>query len=194
MGADGATAWALSEGRLGDGCAGALCAANSGAVFSWGRSCRREHRASLEELCGRGFVLESLDASDAAYLPDLNRARAEASERSGLNASAPITVRAFASTPAFREATLAPGWVAAFTEGDWIGTQPLRTLATRHFWPERCAMSFCTRWWSNRPALTRHCGCVKGWWKRGASRSAQRNTPPALKYRRGRCRAGACVH
>ena len=27
--------------------------------------------------------------------------------------------------------TLAPGWVAAFTEGDWIGTQPLRTLAAR---------------------------------------------------------------
>jgi stage II sporulation protein D len=41
-------------------------------------------------------------------------------------------VRAFASTPAFREGTLAPGWVAAFTEGDWIGTQPLRTLAARH--------------------------------------------------------------
>ncbi len=46
--------------------------------------------------------------------------------------SRPFTVRAFASTPAFREATLAPGWVAAFTEGDWIGTQPLRTLAARH--------------------------------------------------------------
>ncbi len=40
-------------------------------------------------------------------------------------------MRAFASTPAFRDATLAPGWVAAFTEGDWIGTQPLRTLAGR---------------------------------------------------------------
>ena len=79
-----------------------------------------------------GFVLESLDAGDAAYLPDLARARAEASERSGLNAGAPFTVRAFASTPAFREGTLAPGWVAAFTEGDWIGTQPLRTLAARH--------------------------------------------------------------
>ncbi len=80
---------------------------------------------------GVGFVLESLDATDAAYLADLNRARAEATERSGLNATAPFTVRVFASTPAFREATLAPGWVAAFTEGDWIGTQPLRTLAAR---------------------------------------------------------------
>jgi hypothetical protein len=44
-------------------------------------------------------------------------------------------VRAFRSTPAFRDATLAPGWVAAFTEnlaqGAWIGTQPLRTLAGR---------------------------------------------------------------
>lgn len=83
-------------------------------------------------LAGSGFVLETLDAADAAFLPDLNRARAEATQRSGLNASSPITVRAFASTSAFRAATLAPGWVAAFTEGDWIATQPLRTLSARH--------------------------------------------------------------
>ncbi len=86
---------------------------------------------SWRSLAGNGFVLESLDAADSAYLPDLDRARAEASERSGLNATAPFTVRAFVSTPAFREATLAPGWVAAFAEGNWIGTQPLRTLAAR---------------------------------------------------------------
>jgi stage II sporulation protein D len=82
-------------------------------------------------LNGDGFILESLDASDATYLNDLNRARVEATERSGLHATTPFTVRVFASTPAFREATLAPGWVAAFTEGNWIGTQPLRTLAGR---------------------------------------------------------------
>jgi stage II sporulation protein D len=80
---------------------------------------------------GDGFVLESLEADDVAYLPELNRARMEATERSGLHATVPFTVRAFASTPAFRQATLAPGWVAAFTEGDWIGTQPLRILAVR---------------------------------------------------------------
>jgi stage II sporulation protein D len=84
-----------------------------------------------QSFAGDGFVLESLNAGAAAFLPDLNRARAEASERSGMHASAPFTVRAFASTPAFRDATLAPGWVAAFDEGDWIGTQPLRTLASR---------------------------------------------------------------
>jgi stage II sporulation protein D len=84
-----------------------------------------------QSFAGDGFVLESLDAGDAAYLSALNRARAEASERSGLHVAAPFIVRAFASTPAFREATLAPGWVAAFTEGNWIGTQPLRTLAAR---------------------------------------------------------------
>ena len=83
------------------------------------------------KFAGDGFVLESLDADDVKYLADLNRARAEATERSGLRATAPFTVRAFSSTPGFREATLAPGWVAAFTEGDWIGTQPLRTLAGR---------------------------------------------------------------
>ena len=83
------------------------------------------------KFAGDGFVLESLEASDGAYLQDLNRARAEATERSGLHATASFTVRTFSSTPAFRQATLAPGWVAAFTEGDWIGTQPLRTLAGR---------------------------------------------------------------
>ena len=84
-----------------------------------------------QSFAGDGFVLESLDAGDDAFLPELNRARAEASERSGLHAATAFTVRAFPSTPAFRDATLAPGWIAAFTEGDWIGTQPLRTLAAR---------------------------------------------------------------
>jgi stage II sporulation protein D len=84
-----------------------------------------------QSFAGNGFVLELLDAGDSAYLPDLNRAQAEASQRSGLHASAPFTVRAFPSTPAFRQATLAPGWIAAFTEGSWIATQPLRTLAAR---------------------------------------------------------------
>lgn len=81
---------------------------------------------------GSGFVLVSLDGADGAFVADLNRARAEATQRSGLNSSSQFTVRAFASTAAFREATLAPGWVAAFDEGGWIGTQPLRTLAARH--------------------------------------------------------------
>ncbi|MDR3797723.1 MAG: SpoIID/LytB domain-containing protein [Terracidiphilus sp.] len=84
-----------------------------------------------QSFAGDGFVLESLDGGDAGFLPDLNRARAEASGRSGLHASTPFTVRAFPSTPAFRQATLAAGWVAAFTEGNWIGAQPLRTLAAR---------------------------------------------------------------
>ncbi len=85
-----------------------------------------------ERFAGEGFTLESLDDADSAYLADLNRARHEASERSSLNDSTSITVRAFASTGAFRDATLAPGWVAAFTEGDWIATQPLHTLAARN--------------------------------------------------------------
>ncbi len=92
-----------------------------------------------DELSGRGwqrfarngFMLESLDSADAAFIPALVRARAEAAQRSGLNMSQPVVVRAFASTTAFRNATGAPGWVAAFTEGDWIGVQPLRTLASR---------------------------------------------------------------
>lgn len=86
---------------------------------------------SWQRFTGDGFTLESLSPDDATFLPALARAHADALQRSGLTTSTPITVRAFASTPAFRNATLAPGWVAAFTEGAWIGTQPLRTLAAR---------------------------------------------------------------
>jgi hypothetical protein len=82
-------------------------------------------------LGGLGFTLETQDPADGAYLGQIGGALGEAEARSGLRASRAITVRAFRSTPAFRDATLAPGWVAAFTEGDWIATQPLTTLARR---------------------------------------------------------------
>lgn len=78
-----------------------------------------------------GYRLETLEDEDQAYLPELDHALAEATSRSGLGPAKMITVRALRSTPEFRAATLAPGWVAAFTEGSWIGTQPLRTLAGR---------------------------------------------------------------
>jgi len=86
---------------------------------------------SWQTVRGQGFALETLDPADTAYMPSLSRSLAEAERRSSLKPSGLFTVRAFVSTPAFRDATLAPGWVAAFTEGDWIGTQPLRTLASR---------------------------------------------------------------
>jgi stage II sporulation protein D len=86
---------------------------------------------SWQSVRGQGFVLETLDPADTAYLPALGRALAEAESRSGLTRAGFYTIRSFRSTPAFRDATLAPGWVAAFTEGDWIGVQPLRTLAGR---------------------------------------------------------------
>ena len=85
-----------------------------------------------KRLAGDGFVLETLDAGDAKFLPELRRARAQAAERSGLNAATPVTVRAFSSTEAFRDATLAPGWLAAFTEDNWIAAQPLRVLDGRN--------------------------------------------------------------
>ncbi len=86
---------------------------------------------SWQRVRGQGFVLETLDSADGAYLPQLSQALAEAESRSGLPPAETITVRAFCSTTAFRDGTLAPGWEAAFTEGDWIGTQPLRTLMGR---------------------------------------------------------------
>jgi stage II sporulation protein D len=80
---------------------------------------------------GQGFTLETSSSEDREFLPALARALDEAESRSGLSPQGAIAVRAYRSTPAFREATLAPGWVAAFTEGDLIELQPLRILAAR---------------------------------------------------------------
>jgi stage II sporulation protein D len=83
------------------------------------------------------LTIETLSAEDAAKVSDVATAFNDAKTRAGsLYANAHstqlhFTVRGFPSTTAFRNATLAPGWVAAFTEGNWIGTQPLATLSAR---------------------------------------------------------------
>jgi stage II sporulation protein D len=87
--------------------------------------------AAWQSLNGPGLTLESSEAADAAWLPVLARALADAKSRSGLTPRAAITVRAYRSTPAFRDATLAPGWMAGFTEGGQIALQPLRILSGR---------------------------------------------------------------
>ena len=84
-----------------------------------------------QTLAGKGFTVETQEPADGAYMATISEALGEAEARSGLQAGGTITVRAFRSTPAFRDATLAPGWVAAFTEGQWIATQPLAKLASR---------------------------------------------------------------
>jgi len=84
-----------------------------------------------QTLPAQGFALEALTPGDDVFLPQISQAFAEAESRSGLQPAGAITVRAFRSTPAFRDATLAPGWVAAFTEDNFIATQPLSTLASR---------------------------------------------------------------
>jgi stage II sporulation protein D len=91
--------------------------------------------AAWQTLAGQGFTLETSSPEDSEFLPALSRALAEAESRSGLSPQGAIAVRAYRSTPAFRDATLAPGWVAAFTEGDLIALQPLRILAARKLLP-----------------------------------------------------------
>lgn len=132
-----------------------------------------------------GFVLESLDQADAGYLPNLVRARVEASQLSGINSPAPITVRAFPSTPAFRNATLAPGWVAAFTEGDWIGTQPLHTLSSRRLLAETMRHEFLHVLVEQEsgpaaPLWLRE-GVVEVWTRSPLETGDQTPTPPTLK-------------
>ncbi len=87
--------------------------------------------AAWQSMNGQGFTLESSSSEDEEFLPVLSRALSEAENRSGLAPRAAIAVKAYRSTPAFRDATLAPGWVAAFTEGEQIALQPLRILAAR---------------------------------------------------------------
>jgi stage II sporulation protein D len=86
---------------------------------------------SWQTMPAKEFALETLTPADTAFLSQLTQALGEAEARSGMQPAGAITVRAFRSTAAFRDGTLAPGWVAAFTEGNWIGTQPLSTLDSR---------------------------------------------------------------
>jgi len=99
--------------------------------FPGARTADEASGASWQSFAGHEVRLETLDASDKIYLPQLNRAMQEAEQRSGLHGTS-VVVRTFHSTEAFREGTLAPGWVAAFTEGNWIGVQPLNVLAQRN--------------------------------------------------------------
>ena len=134
----------LFHGR-GSGHGVGLCQAGSAAMSAQGRNAAEilaqyfsgadiadeSSGLSWQPFHGQAFTLETLNAADKSYLPQLDQALAEAQSLSGLQPPASITVRAFPSTPAFREATLAPGWVAAFTEGNFIATQSLATLAAR---------------------------------------------------------------
>jgi stage II sporulation protein D len=111
-----------------------------------------------KSLAGDGFVLETLNAADAAYLRELARARSEA----------------------FRDATLAPGWVAAFTEGSWIATQPLRTLAARRLLEATLRHEFLhalveREAGAGAPLWLRE-GLVEAWSEAGG----EANRPPAL--------------
>jgi stage II sporulation protein D len=87
--------------------------------------------AEWQSVPGQGFTLESSSSADGEYLPTLAHELGDAEGRSGLVPRGAIVVRAYRSTPAFRDATLAPGWMSAFTEGDEIAVQPLRILAAR---------------------------------------------------------------
>jgi len=111
--------------------------------------------SAWQALPAQGFAVETLTPGDDVFLPQIGQALGEAESRSGLQPAGAITVRAFRSTPAFRDATLAPGWVAAFTEGNFIATQPFSTLASRKL------LGPVLRWWTGRPRRARRFGCVR---------------------------------
>jgi hypothetical protein len=80
---------------------------------------------------GEGVRLETTNEEDGALLAVLEREHAAAQRIAGLRGPERVTVRTYESTDAFRNATLAPGWLAGFTEGDWIALQPLRGLSAK---------------------------------------------------------------
>jgi stage II sporulation protein D len=138
--------------------------------------------AAWQSWSGQGFILESSETSDAAYLPILARTLAAAEGRSGLAPAALIEVRTYRSTPAFRAATLASGWVAAFTEGDQIALQPLRILSARKLLDATLLHEFLhalveARATVHTPLWLRE-GLVETWSSPVASNNAQRR--PAL--------------
>jgi stage II sporulation protein D len=140
---------------------------------------------SWQSVRGQGFVLETPDPADAAFLPSLSRALVEAENRSGLTPTRVYTIRSFPSTPAYRDATLAPGWVAAFTEGDWIGVQPLRTLAGRKMLVSILRHEFLhalveSQSAAHTPLWLRE-GLVEAWSNAAAGDPAQAGRPPALQ-------------
>jgi stage II sporulation protein D len=135
--------------------------------------------AAWQSLNGQGFTLETSSSEDEAFLPALPRALGEAESRSGLAPRAALAVRAYRSTPAFRNATLAPGWVAAFTEGDQIALQPLRILAARKLLPSVARHEFLhalvEEQATARTPLWLREGLVEVW-----SGEARRGTKPSL--------------
>jgi len=138
-----------------------------------------------QSMSGEGFVLQTLTSADGAFVPQLTQALAEAKSRSGLRGAAPITVRAFRSTTAFRDATLAPGWVAAFTEGNWIATQPLATLGARRLLWSVLRHEFLhalveAQAGPGAPLWLRE-GLVKAWSGDGNKGAVARGPHPALK-------------
>jgi len=90
------------------------------------------HSVTLQTLAPETQNQTAQAPASSSYLPIVTQALAEAQSRSALQLSAPLTLRAYPTTTAFRNATLAPGWVAAFSEGNFIATQPLATLTSRH--------------------------------------------------------------
>ncbi len=82
-----------------------------------------------------GLTIETLSEDDAAHVSEVKAAYGESESRAGgllVNSDQlRITLRAYPSPTAFRDATLAPGWVAAFTEGNFIASQPLAILSAR---------------------------------------------------------------
>jgi len=131
-------------------------------------------------LDGEGFTVETLVDEDRRFLPVLSKALREAQARSGFNVSARIRVRAFGSTDSFRNATLGPGWVSAFTEGEWIGTQPLATLAARRLLEptmlHECLHALVERETGPRAPLWLREGLVE-FWSEGSSGSGSPSMP-----------------
>ena len=132
MGADGAMAWACARRARRRWPRRVIRCAKFCGSISPARRPTTKQLGSMEAHCRRRICSRISRCALTQRTARVQSRSGRGVAAIGLNSTSPFIVRTFASTPAFRDATLAPGWVAAFTEGDWIGTQPLRTLTARH--------------------------------------------------------------
>jgi stage II sporulation protein D len=88
---------------------------------------------SWEKLPGESLDLVTTHRDDTAVLlPAAERALRFATERTGWNVSVRPQVKVYPTIAIYRDATGAPGWVAANTLGNVIRLQPTNTLRRTH--------------------------------------------------------------
>ena len=172
MGADGAMAWACARRARQLWRCRADLPANSEQYFPGTQAADEESGCEWNEFSGDGFVLESLDAGDTAYLPD--RIAREPRRQKNRDCIRLLHSRSahFHPRRIFARLLSLPAGLRRSLKA--IGSERSRCGRCRGgvYWRTRCVTNFCTRSWNSRRDCARRCGCARVWWRFGVSRVA----------------------